>query len=147
MANGVLCLPSSTPLAMRGTLSPWSAHPQVQRSAVRDEQTECRWVQLWHSTLKSSRGDISLSGRIWGILIAVWARGWIFLIFGTKLGTHPKFLSAKFQIHIRSGSFFMGGSISKSVYRYTRKLQNGIKPAKNFSERCLTPLFSHSRSR
>ena len=34
--------PHCTALAMRGTCSPWSAHPHVQRSAVRYERNEVR---------------------------------------------------------------------------------------------------------
>ena len=34
--------PHCTALAMRGTCTPWSAHPHVQRSAVRNERHEVR---------------------------------------------------------------------------------------------------------
>ena len=102
--------PHSTPLAMRGTISPWSAHPHVQRSAVRNEQTECVLLQLW---LPFPRGDKSLFRQIWGFLPPVVARGRIFLKFGTDLGTHTGHLFAKFQKNSSACSFFMGVAIPR----------------------------------
>ena len=97
--------PHSTPLAMRGTISPWSAHPHVQRSAVRHEQTECVLLHLW---LPFPRGDKSLFRQKWGFLTAVGGGGRIFFKFGTDLGTHTGHLFAKFQKNSSAGSFFMG---------------------------------------
>ena len=103
--------PHSTPLAMRGTISPWSAHPHVQRSAVRNEQTECVLLQLW---LPFPRGDKSLFRQKWGFLTAVGGGGRIFFKFGTDLGTHTGHLFAKFQKNSSTGSIFMDDSNAKN---------------------------------
>ena len=76
--------PHCTALAMRGTDSPWSAHPHVQRSAVRNERNEVQWSSSFGSSF-NSRGGVFLIGTKMGNLEGSWAPTVEFFYFWHRL--------------------------------------------------------------
>ena len=84
---GAICsLSHCTPLAMRGTCSPWSAHPQVQRSAVRQRTKRSAWGSIFGTHhFFNFRGDISLIQTKLGFFACSWAPTVLFFSFRHRL--------------------------------------------------------------